>query len=232
MTTSDAENVFWNNNEMVAYFESKPADPRIVGFIDNHFTGTTNMQALDLGCGGGRHSELLASRGFAVSSVDVNPAMIAMTTERLRKANLQGAVSFGSILGIPYPDSTFDVVVTTGVLHQAKNGREYDAALKELSRVVKVGGFVLLNIFTDAVWDDTYRRVETDVVAVVTHEGLPMTLLSKTDFNERMQRNSFVCVEDHGEDIKQENTGPRAVYRANYQKLGNVYLDEQTEQDK
>lgn len=230
MTTS-AENTFWNADETVAYFKSKPPDPRIVGFIDGHFPDTTDMHALDLGCGGGRHSELLASRGFELSSIDVNPAMIAITTARLRTAGLKGRVGYGSILSIPYPDSTFDVVVTTGVLHQAKDSKEYDLAIGELARVLKVGGYALLNIFTDTVWDKTYTRSEADPRAVITHEGLPMTLLSSTELNERMRVQDLRCVENYGEDIKLENTGPRAVYRAHYQKIRQLPPVESNQQD-
>lgn len=224
--TTNAENMFWNDDATVAYFESKPPDPRIVNFIDTYFSDTTGAQALDLGCGGGRHSELLASQGFRLSSVDVNPAMIATTKARLRSKGLEGSVGYGNILSLPYSDSTFDVVVTTGVLHQAKDGHEYDVAIGELARVIRVGGYVLLNIFTDGVWDETYARSETDPAAVITHEGLPMTLLSSADFNDRMRAHDLLCVEEFGEDIKQENTGPRAVYRAHYQKNRPVPLTE------
>jgi ubiquinone/menaquinone biosynthesis C-methylase UbiE len=206
------EFTFWNSPEITEYFKAKPADPRIERHILDHDTDGT--RALDLGCGGGRHSELLARAGCDVSSVDVNPAMLAQTARRLESQNLTAEIQYGSILDIPFDDETFDTVITTGVLHQAKSLDEYVRAVAELSRVVKPNGTVLLNIFTNLVWDDTYETISEDGFSVMTREGLPMTLLSKEIFIDLMQKNQFEMFDDQGEDVKEENTGPRAVFRA------------------
>jgi 2-polyprenyl-3-methyl-5-hydroxy-6-metoxy-1,4-benzoquinol methylase len=44
---------------MVNYFAEKPADPRIVERLESYMP-SAEPRALDLGCGGGRHSEMLA----------------------------------------------------------------------------------------------------------------------------------------------------------------------------
>lgn len=207
---------FWNNPDITDYFKSKPADPRIEAFISD--IDTTNLRALDLGCGGGRHSEMLGHAGCNVSSIDVNPAMLRETQSRLSSQSLDNDVRFGSILDIPYDNETFDLVVTTGVLHQAKTVEEYMQAMQELARVVKPQGVVLLNIFTNGVWDDTYDIYSEDGYSVMTAEGLPMTLLPKELFVDMMQHHGFTMIDNQGEDIKQENTGPRAVFRAFFQK--------------
>lgn len=217
--TTDGERAFWNSGEITNYFESKPPDPRIVEFLDQHEGSLTGAVALDLGCGGGRHSELLASRGFDLHAVDVNLAMLETTKSRLEKNGLSGDIRFGTILSIPHESNKFDLVVTTGVLHQATSPEEYDVALSELARVTKPAGYVLLNIFTNKVWDETFSPLGASPYSVLTQEGLPMTLLPSDDFNARMARNGFDLIESQGEEIKQENTGPRAVYRAVYQKL-------------
>jgi ubiquinone/menaquinone biosynthesis C-methylase UbiE len=208
---------FWNSQDIVAYFAGKPADPRIEAFLDQYET-TLGKRALDLGCGGGRHSELLASRGFSVSSVDINPQMLAATKERLRRAKLPGDIREGSILHIPYHSDTFDVVVTTGVLHQAETTAEYDMAIAELNRVTKKHAFILLNIFTNKDWDNTYETVSKDGFSVRTKEGLLMTLLPREAFISLMKKHDFELIDDQGEDSKMENTGPRTVYRAFFQK--------------
>lgn len=215
---TDSERAFWNNPDITGYFESKPPDPRIVDFVASYEKAPEEVRALDLGCGGGRHSELLAAHGYEVSSVDVNPAMLDRTRARLAGRGLQADIRPGSITNIPYADETFDLVVTTGVLHQAESPEEYEVAVKELSRVMKPAALVLLNVFTNAVWDDSYVRVGGSPYAVRTRQGLPMTLLPSAEFDALMERHSLACIDRQGEDIKQENTGPRAVYRAFYQK--------------
>jgi len=203
---------FWNSEEITRYFADKPADPRIVDFL-GRATLPAGLRVLDLGCGGGRHSELLASRGYEVCSVDVNPAMLETTRTRLGKLSLSADIREGSITSIPYSDESFGLVVTTGVLHQAKTTAQYGEAMAELNRVMKPEGPVLLNVFTNGVWDDTYTVTSDDGYSVVTQEGLDMTLLPRDTFVDMMADNGFELLEDQGEDVKMENTGPRAVFR-------------------
>lgn len=202
---------FWNDPETAEYFKGKDADPRLVEFIQG-LGDTTGQRALDLGCGGGRHSEFFVNNNFDTSAVDINPGMLATTQERVAKTGKTIDLQEGSILDIPFTDDEFDIVLTTGVLHQAQNIEQYEIAIHELSRVMKTGGFAFLNIFTNAVWDPNYTELEDDY-AVLTKEGLTMTLLPKEVFIEKMEKEGLVLFIDHGEDIKEENTGPRAVYR-------------------
>ena len=208
---------FWNSQDITTYFANKPADPRIEDFL-NGYQITPQKRALDLGCGGGRHSELLAKRGFTVASIDVNPEMLATTKERLVRVGLKAEIREGSISHIPYQDAAFDIVVTTGVLHQAKSTEQYDQAIAELARVMKFGAYVLLNIFTNKDWDDTYTTVSEDGFTVRTKEGLLMTLLPRETFLSLMEKHGLMLTDEQGEDTKMENTGPRTVYRAFFQK--------------
>lgn len=215
MQTDEAR--FWNSSEMADYFGSKPPDPRIVEFLEQ-YPSDSNIVALDLGCGGGRHTNFLSEKGFTVAAVDVNPGMLEATSRRVEDRDPVVDVQYGSILNIPHEDGKFDVVVTTGVLHQAKTVDEYHRATAELARVLKPGGVVLLNIFTNAIWDDTYVVKSDDGYSVETKEGLSMTLLPKDVFVGMMELQGLHILNEHGEDIKEENTGPRAVYRAFFMK--------------
>lgn len=208
---------FWNDTRISNYFASKPADPRLEKLLNEHvLTGT---RALDLGCGGGRHSQFLVERGFRVSAIDVNPEMLRTTKARIDALGKEIDIREGSIIDTTFDDTEFDLVVVTGVLHQARSADEYRVALTELSRVLKPGGFVFLNIFTNAAWDPTYEVTDPPYV-VRTKEGLTMTLLPKEVFIAMMHDQGLALDEEYGEDIKQENTGPRAVYRATFKKLG------------
>ena len=218
MSSTEQEQAFWNADDMVAYFAAKPADPVIVDRLAR-VPATPNMNALDLGCGGGRHSELLAQHGFNVTSVDVNPAMLRHTAERLQKQNLTTRLARMSIVHLGLASDQYDVVVSTGVLHQAKSLGEYDRAVAEVSRVMHSGGLFTMNIFTNSVWDSTYIVPSPDEPGtVVTQEGLWMTLLSREDFYSLAADHDLQLEEEVTEDVRQENTGPRAVLRAHFLK--------------
>lgn len=214
---------FWNNNSNVAYFKGKSADPLIIKYLERYSgEDASRMNVLDLGCGGGRHTELFVIKGFKTWAVDINPVMLGTTkarVESLDTINLPYAKE-GSITSIPSQDSFFDIVITTGVLHQARSQDEYRQSIKELSRVCKDGAIILLNIFTNRDLDPTYTFLDDEHTVVQTKEGLLMTLLPKELFYSMMSDAELVLEEEYIEEVKQENTGPRTVLRARFIKKG------------
>ncbi len=213
-----AETDFWNSKHIVNYFADKPADPVVKERLGK-IAQPVGKQALDLGCGGGRHSELLAHNGFEVTAVDLNPEMLSHTQSRLKRRNLSANLARMSIANLGFRNNSFDVVVSTGVLHQAKSLNEYDRAVREVARVLKSGGAFTGNIFTRSAWDDTYTVPDPrEPHTVVTKEGLWMTLLPKEMFYELGRQHGLQLEQEVTEDIRQENTGPRAVLRAHFYK--------------
>lgn len=208
---------FWNNNKNIEYFANKPSDPRVKKRLEQlvlQRRGADEFSALDLGCGGGRHTELLVGLGFMTSVVDLNWRMLHATVKRIGRSKLV-SVKQASITKLPYKDASFDAIVTTGVLHQTKNFQEYQVAVSELSRTLKSGGLICLNIFTSLSLDDSYTKL-SDAFAYRTKEGLDMTLLSKSTFYELMDWYDLNLEEELSEDIVEENTGMRSVLRCSF----------------
>lgn len=219
---SDKLFVFWNNPNISRYFRKKECDFRVEEKLSK-IKNRNKMNALDLGCGGGRHTELLCRIGFLVYAIDISPEMIKTTKNRIRKIHNQPKfIGKGSILNIPFNDIFFDIVVATGVLHQVKNLIEYEMAVKELSRVIKENGVICLNIFTNKVLDETYTKTNDDEFSYITKEGLPMCLINKNTFYKLMKKYNLTLMEELSEDIKQENTGPRAALRCNFIKKTDI----------
>ena len=95
-------------------------------------------RVLDLGCGTGADSVLLAARGADVSGVDISPELLTLASQR---AALDGQAErivtlCGSTHDIPVPDASIDLVFGNAVLHHV------DLALtaREVRRVLKPGG--------------------------------------------------------------------------------------------
>lgn len=99
-------------------------------------------QALDAGCGPGYMLAALAKRSLTVSGLDAAPEMLRMSGERLqaiypdRTFNLE----LGSIEALPFPDGSFNVVCTAGVVEYLKDDH---AVLAEMYRVLRPGGYLL-----------------------------------------------------------------------------------------
>lgn len=212
-----AENIFWNNDNIIDYFAEKPADPAIESRLDIFDRGidTSSIKALDLGCGGGRHSELLASRGYNLVAADRNDSMISYTQRRLGRLGLDASYLQLSIENLALKAESMDVVIATGVLHQAKSIENYEMAISEVSRVMKKGGLLSMNIFTNYAWDESYRVPNDDEPwTVKTMEGLEMTLLSSAMFYNIADSHGLKKEDEITHDIKNENTGKRSVLKA------------------
>jgi SAM-dependent methyltransferase len=95
-------------------------------------------EVLEMGCGLGRLTTLLACSGAQVSAFDLSPGSVDVAR---RRAELHGVgdavdVTVAAAEDMPYADESFDVVIGKGVLHHL------DVALAgpELHRVLRPGG--------------------------------------------------------------------------------------------
>lgn len=217
-----AEGRFWNDPKIVDYFSGKPPDPMVMQRISRIPVPQTKV-ILDLGCGTGRNAIAAMALGFMVHMCDPNPAMVGATTESVKthfcSSALYQRVIYGMMTTLPYKSHIFDVVIACGVLHQADSLAQYGLAMSELSRVARKGCIVALNVFTNKVVDFHLVRVVGEPYSFITAEGLPMTLLPKRVFYQMMGEYRFQLEEEICEEVKIENTGPRAILRANFVKI-------------
>lgn len=100
-----------------------------------------NATVLDAGCGTGGTMSALAPHDSRcrVIGIDLNAAAIAFATRRGA-----GAVARASVEELPFPDETFDLVISTDVLYI--EGVDDAKAMKEISRVLKSGGRMIVNL--------------------------------------------------------------------------------------
>ncbi|MDB6110657.1 MAG: Demethylmenaquinone methyltransferase [Pedosphaera sp.] len=127
--------------------------------------GRPGERALDLCCGTGDVAFALARQGMDVTGLDFSEPMLAVADQRLKsqssreKADEGGAgVRFlrGDAQHIPFPDASFDVVT---ISYGLRNLADWEAGLREMRRVVRPGGRLLVLDFgkpENALWRGIY----------------------------------------------------------------------------
>ena len=93
---------------------------------------------LDLGCGTGFSSFLLAKRGFKVTGLDISDKFLKIMKPKESK-DLKFVA--GDILNLEFPDCSFDLVTSHEVIEHITN---VEKALSEMARVVKRGGRIII----------------------------------------------------------------------------------------
>jgi SAM-dependent methyltransferase len=101
------------------------------------------MRVLDAGCGQGRNLVYLLRAGYEVFGVDADPASIASV--RQLAAALAPHLSADNFRAEPlermtFPDGCADVVLSSAVLHFARDDDQFDAMLREMWRVLEPSG--------------------------------------------------------------------------------------------
>lgn len=98
-------------------------------------------RVLEVGFGPGKlHVELARRPGITIG-LDLAIGMCRLTQRRLERAGMIGRITRGDMLMLPYPDRTFDAVVSTFTLPGIPDGAQ---ALREMARVTGIGGRVVL----------------------------------------------------------------------------------------
>ncbi|EJN60667.1 class I SAM-dependent methyltransferase [Halogranum rubrum] len=104
---------------------------------------------LEIACGTGRFTVMLAERGANIIGLDISSAMMAQGRQKAKSTGVEGLVEFmrGDAARLPFPDDHFDAVFAMRFFHLAETPAKF---LAEMCRVSK-----------DQVFFDTFNRYST-----------------------------------------------------------------------
>jgi ubiquinone/menaquinone biosynthesis C-methylase UbiE len=124
-------------------------------------------RVLDLGCGTGAVSLLLARRqpGAHVVGLDPDPKALARAAEKASRAGARVEWHEGYAGRAPFPAHSFDVVVSSLMIHHLESAQKQDA-FRDVFRLLRPGGrFALLD------FGPPRSVVERAVTAVFHHDA-------------------------------------------------------------
>ncbi len=95
-------------------------------------------QILEIGCGTGKFSRLLAQRAEKVLAIDLSPQMIRLAQER---SKLYPNIDFvrGDVMAYQFPDNQFDCVATLTTIHHLP----IETILRRIRKALKPGGILV-----------------------------------------------------------------------------------------
>jgi 2-polyprenyl-3-methyl-5-hydroxy-6-metoxy-1,4-benzoquinol methylase len=95
----------------------------------------------DVGCESGYMAAALVARGCQVICIDIDPALLELTRQRIRSDQAEYVVS--DIQAIRLPDASVDVAVASEILEHLPAP---EVGLRELVRITRPGGRVFLSV--------------------------------------------------------------------------------------
>lgn len=123
-------------------------------YVFAHTVHDAPGDAIDLGCGSGLNSVLLAAQGWDVLGLDVSPDLVRLAQSRYRLHDAQCAGEVTCEVGDAHalPNVKVDLVMGIAILHHL----DLQVAVAEIARVLRPGGHA---IFQEPIRDSGLMRL-------------------------------------------------------------------------
>jgi len=121
------------------------------------------MQILDAGCGAGRNLVYFLRSGYDVFAVDESSAAIAQMQRlagELAPHLPQDNFRAEPVERMSFPGTTFDVVISSAVLHFARGDEQWQSMVKDMWRVLKSGGIFFARLASTIGIQDEVELIE------------------------------------------------------------------------
>ena len=149
------------------------------------------MRVLDAACGGGRNLVYLLQSDFEVFATDADAGAV----EAVRRLAAQLAPHLPaenfrveSVERMSFPDAFADVVISSAVLHFARDDAHFDTMVREMWRVLKRGGVLFCRLASSIGMEDRMRPIGGRRFALpdgseryLVDESMVMDLTSRLD---------------------------------------------------
>lgn len=110
----------------------------------SHLKKAPQRNLLEVGCGMGTDSLVLAQNGFHVTGIDLAPVHLDLAVELFRLFSAKGSFSRSNAEHLPFPNNTFGCVYSYGVLHHTPGT---ERAIQEIRRVLTPLGRAVIMLY-------------------------------------------------------------------------------------
>lgn len=213
---------FWNNPKIVKQFSDAKFSKYWKDFLNKFKKTSSYYSVLDLGCGGGRNTELLIKMGFDTYACDLYDSMVKAAKKKvvslLDIRNIEKRIIKASMLKLPFKEESFDIVIANGVYHNTNSPNQFTNAIKETNRITKKNGFVCLNVFYKGLVAPELCTTKLSKYLFMTKEGLHLILLPKRNILLLLKSLNLLPFGEIVTYNRKVNTGLRSVLRGVFKK--------------
>jgi SAM-dependent methyltransferase len=150
--------LFWQEHPCGTKFaDAPPGSRRFYELVEKHryqkewhipsaagFDQTNNLRVLEIGCGLGTDGAQFAKAGADYTGVDLTDAAIELARRRFELFDLKGTFQVADAEKLDFPDGSFDLVYSHGVLHHTPDTA---GAVREIHRILRPGGRAVVMLY-------------------------------------------------------------------------------------
>ncbi len=111
-------------------------------------SGGEGTLLLDAGCGNGRHMAIASRMGVRCVGVDISRNLIKLAKINIKCYSSLCSLCLGDVISLPFGEDVFDLVLCIAVLHHIPDDKSRINAIKEIFRVLKPGGKLLVSVWS------------------------------------------------------------------------------------
>jgi SAM-dependent methyltransferase len=120
-------------------------EPHILELVE--FERWASRDVLEAGCGIATDGMRFVRAGAHYTGIDFSPTALDLARRRVELEGGSARFVHGSIVELPFPDASFDLVYSNGVVHHLP---ETDRAIAEFQRVLRPGGTAIVMVYNRA----------------------------------------------------------------------------------
>ena len=157
-TLKERVRAFWQENPCGTKFaDAPPGSRRFYELVEEHrykkewhipeaaqFAHAKDLAVLEVGCGLGTDGAQFAKAGARYTGIDLTDAAVELAKRRFELSNLPGTFRVADAERLDFPDNSFDLVYSHGVLHHTPDTA---AAIREIHRVLRPGGKAVVMLY-------------------------------------------------------------------------------------
>jgi len=127
----------------------------------------SGLRGLDIGCGEGHNTRLVARRGARMTAIDISETFIRYARETEHAEPLGIDYRLASAVQLPFPDASFDFAMATMSFMDIP---EHEKVVAEAYRVLKPGGFLQFSIAHPCFMTPRFKSVRDATGRKVAYE--------------------------------------------------------------